>query len=62
MAHATEELVAELTKPHTKQVELLIKSNSKAIKIFTAAILAQKPAATGTAAGKPTSKAAKAAV
>jgi hypothetical protein len=61
MAQATEEQVAELIKRHTKQVELLIKSNSEAIEKLTAAILAQKPAATGTAAGKPTSKAAKAA-
>ncbi len=61
MAQATEELVAELTKRHTKQVELLIKSNSEAIEKLTATILAQKPAAAGTAAGKPTSKAAKAA-
>ena len=61
MAQATEELVAELTKRHTKQVEFLIESNSKAIKKLTAAILAQKPASAGTAAGKPTSKAAKAA-
>ncbi len=61
MAQATEELLAKLTKRHTKQVELLIKSNSKAIKKLTTAILAQKPAATGTAAGKLTSNAAKAA-
>ncbi len=59
MAQATEELLAELTKRYTKQVELLIKSNSEAIKKLAAAILAQKPAATGTAAGKHTSKAAK---
>ncbi len=59
MVQATEELVAKLTKQHTKQVESLIKSNSEVIKKLTAAILAQKPAATGTAAGKPTSKAAK---
>ncbi len=58
MAQATEELVAKLTKWHT---ESLIKSNSEAIKKLTAAILAQKPAATGTAAGKPTRKAVKAA-
>jgi hypothetical protein len=62
MAQATEELLAKLTEWHTKQVESLIKSNSKAIKKLTAAILAQKPAVTGTAAGKPTSKAAKVAV
>ncbi len=61
MAQATEELLANLTKRHTKQVEFLIESNSKAIKKLTAAILAQKPASAGTAAGKPTSKAAKAA-
>ncbi len=59
MAQATEELLAELTKWHTKQVESLIKSNSKALEKLTATILAQKPAVTGTAAGKPTSKAAK---
>ncbi len=59
MAQATEEPMAKLTKWHTKQVESLIKSNSEAIEKLTAAILAQKPAATGTAAGKPTSKAAK---
>jgi len=40
---------------------LLIKSNSEAIEKLTAAFLAQKPAVTDTAAGKPTSKAAKAA-
>jgi hypothetical protein len=62
IAQATEELVAKLTEWHTKQVESLIKSNSEAIKKLTTAILAQKPAATGTAAGKPTSKAAKAVV
>jgi hypothetical protein len=61
MAQAAEELLAELTKWHTKQVESLIKSNSEAIEKLTAAILAQKPAVTGTAACKPTSKEAKAA-
>jgi hypothetical protein len=45
MAQATEELVAELTKKHTKQVETLIKANSDAIEKLTAAILANKPAA-----------------
>ncbi len=59
MAQATEELLAELTEWHTKQVKSLIKSNSKAIEKLTTAILAQKPAGTGTAAAKPTSKAAK---
>lgn len=45
MAQATEELVAELTERHTKQVESLIKSNSDAMEKLTAAILANKPAA-----------------
>ncbi len=44
MAQATEELVVELTKKHTKQVETLIKANNKAIEKLTKAILANKPA------------------
>ncbi len=45
MAKATEELVAELTKLHSKQVESIIKSNTDAMEKLTAAILANKPAA-----------------
>jgi hypothetical protein len=44
MAQATEELVAELTERHTKQIEALIKSNNDAMQKLTAAILANKPA------------------
>lgn len=51
MAQATEELVAELTEKHTKQVEALIKSNNEAMEKLTAAIiLANKPGATPTGA------------
>ena len=44
MAQATEELVAELTERHTKQVESLIKANNEAIEKLTAAILTNKSA------------------
>jgi hypothetical protein len=47
MAQATEELVAELTERHSKQVEALIKANSEAMEKLTSAILANKPTATG---------------
>ena len=50
MAQATEELVAELTERHGKQVEALIKSNSEAMDKLTAAILANKPSSTGSGA------------
>jgi len=49
MAQATEELVAELTERHTKQVEALIKTNSEAIEKLTAAILSNNKAPAGTA-------------
>ena len=52
MAKATEELVAELTERHSKQVESIIKSNSEATEKLTAAILANKPAATSTTTNK----------
>jgi hypothetical protein len=57
MAQATEELAAELTERHSKQVEALIKANSKAMEKLTAAILANKPTATATAAGNASGKA-----
>ena len=57
MAQATEELVAELTEKHSKQVEALIKANSDAIEKLTAAILANKPSATATATGDSSGKA-----
>ena len=43
VAQATEELVAELTERHTKQVESLIKANNDAMEKLTAAIMANKP-------------------
>lgn len=49
MAQATEELVAELTEQHNKQIEALIKSNNEAIEKLTAAILANKPSKAGAA-------------
>ena len=52
MAKATEELVAKLTERHSKQVESIIKSNSEAMEKLTAAILANKPAATTVTASK----------
>ena len=52
MAKATEELVAELTERHSKQVESIIKSNSEAMEKLTAAILANKPAATSATSNK----------
>ena len=52
MAKATEELIAELTERHSKQVESIIKSNSEAMEKLTAAILANKPAATTVTANK----------
>ena len=55
MAQATEELVAELTEKHTKQIESLIKSNNEAIQKLTAAILANKPTNAATPAATPTS-------
>jgi hypothetical protein len=57
MAQATEELVAELTEKHSKQVEALIKANSDAIEKLTAAILANKASATATATGDSSGKA-----
>jgi len=63
MAHATEELVAELTERHSKQVEAMIKANSEAMEKLTAAILANKsgttPAASATTSSKASAKAAK---
>ena len=63
MAQATEELVAELTERHSKQVEALIKANSEAMEKLTAAIVATKlpapPTAAGTANSKASAKAAK---
>jgi len=38
-AQATEELVAELTEKHSKQIEALVKSNNDAIAKLTAALL-----------------------
>ena len=52
MAKATEELVAELTERHSKQVESIIKSNSEAMEKLTKAILANKPAAASSASTK----------
>ncbi len=49
MAQATEELVAELTEQHNKQIEALIKSNNEAMEKLTAAILANKPGKAGAA-------------
>ena len=49
MAQATEELVAELTEQHNKQIEALIKSNNEAMEKLTAAILANKPSKAGAA-------------
>ncbi len=44
---ATEELVAELTEKHSKQIKALIKSNNKAMAKLTAALIQSKsPAAT----------------
>jgi hypothetical protein len=46
-AQATEELVAELTEKHSKQIKTFIKSNNKAIAKLTTALLQSKsPAAT----------------
>ncbi len=56
LAQATEELVAELTKKHAKQIEALIKSNSDAMKELTAAILANKGTAPTSAANKTSKK------
>ena len=52
MAQATEELVAELTERQGKQVETLMKSTTDALEKLTAAILANKPAASATASRK----------
>ena len=52
LVKATEELVAELTKRHSKQVESIIKSNSETMEKLTAAILANKPAAKSSTANK----------
>jgi hypothetical protein len=41
-AQATEELVAELTEKHSKQIEALIKANNKAMAKLTAALLQSK--------------------
>lgn len=57
MAQATEELVAELTERHSKQVEAIIKANSEAMEKLTAAILANKPAAAAAATGKASTSA-----
>ena len=60
MAQATEELVAELAEKHTKQVEVLIKSNKEAREKLSAAILANKsgnPATTATNSNSSSSKA-----
>ena len=46
MAQATEELVAELTEKHSRQVAALIKANSEAMEKLTAAIMANKPTPT----------------
>jgi hypothetical protein len=65
MAQATEELVAELTERHTKQVETLIKANNDAMEKLTMAILSNnsnKPATAGKTASNSQTKAAKAAV
>jgi ribosomal protein S13 len=56
LAQATEELVAELTKKHAKQIEALIKSNSDAMKELTAAISANKGTAPTSAANKTSKK------
>ena len=49
MAQVMEELVAELTEKHAKQIETLIKANKEAIDKLTAAISANKqPSATTT--------------
>ncbi len=42
MAQATEELVAELTEKHSKQVKALIKANNDAMDKLTTAIMANK--------------------
>jgi hypothetical protein len=55
LAQATEELVAELTEKHAKQIESIIKANSDAMKELTAAISANKattPASTVNKADK----------
>ena len=62
MAQATEELVAELTDRQGKQVEARMKGTIEALEKLTAAMLANKPAAsTGAAAAAGNNKAAKAA-
>ena len=60
-AQATEELVAELTERHSKQVEALIKANNEAIEKLTSAILANKPNKTPVAASNSEAAAKKAA-
>lgn len=46
LAQATEELVAELTEKHSKQIEALIKANNEAMAKLTAALLDNKTQAT----------------
>lgn len=60
MTIATEELVAELTERHSKQMEALIKANNEAIEKLTLAILSNKPATNGTYGDKAYTKSAKA--
>jgi hypothetical protein len=59
MTQATEELVTELTKCHTKQIETLIKSNNEAMEKLTAAILANKPASASDSLAAKSAKAIK---
>jgi len=47
-AQATEELVAELTEKHAKQIEALIKANNEAMQQLTTAILSNKGGPTPT--------------
>ena len=54
-AQATEELVAELTEKHAKQIEALIKANNDAMQQLTAAINSNKAPAPATPA--PTARA-----
>jgi len=48
VAQATEELVAELTEKHAKQIEALIKANNEAMQQLTAAIISNKGGLTPT--------------
>ena len=61
---ATEELVAELTEKHSKQIEALIKANNKAMAKLTAALLQSKapsaaPAVPASATQNPSAAASK---